>query len=216
MVKPAIAKPKDLRQFCIVPIRATRDPRITPTVLRTLTALCAYTDRMGRTFVSQDRLGKDLGLTGAAVGRHIRILKDLGYVANAKPLHRSQRSKSRRVIYTPRMTEEDIRSALSSAEVMDLAEAEAQIIAAAKSKGKANANAEQGRQDLKARFVMSCEQYFAEARAAGWWISDFQARRASLALAEQAAGCLRLDMLAAEAPSSDLGYLDDPDADLAL
>ncbi len=114
------------------------------------------------------------------------------------------------------MTEEDIRSALSSAEVMDLAEAEAQIIAAAKSKGKANANAELGRQDLKARFVMSCEQYFAEARAAGWWISDFQARRASLALAEQAAGCLRLDMLAAEAPSRDLGYLDDPDADLAL
>ena len=216
MVKPAIAKPKDLRQFSIVPIRATRDPRLTPTILRTLTALCAYTDRMGRTFVSQDRLGKDLGLTGAAVGRHLRALKDLGYIANAKPLHRSQRSKSRRVIYTPRMSEEEIRSSLSSAEVMELAEAEAQIIAGAKANGKHNANAEQGREALKGEFVMLCEQYFRDARAAGWWISDIQARRAALALAEQAAGCVRLDRNAAEAPSQALGYLDDPDSEPGL
>jgi hypothetical protein len=99
---------------------------------------------------------------------------------------------------------------------MELAEAEAQIIAAARANGKHNANAEQGRQALKAGFVMLCEQYFADARAAGWWISDIQARRAALALAEQAAGCVRLDRTAAEAPSEALGYLESPEDDLGL
>jgi hypothetical protein len=63
---------------------------------------------------------------------------------------------------------------------------------------------------------MLCEQYFRDARAAGWWISDIQARRAALALAEQAAGCVRLDRDAAEAPSQALGYLDDPDGETGL
>ena len=217
MVKPAIAKPKDLRQYAVIPILATRDPRIKPPVLKTLVALCAYADRMGRTFVGLDRIAADLGCSPSGVSKHMTALKRLGYVTNAKPLHKSQRSKSRRIIYTPRpMTEDAIRSSLRPAEQMEVAEQEAQMMAQLKGSRPAITAAEQGRQDLKARFVMSCEQYFAEARAAGWWISDFQARRASLALAEQAAGCLRLDMLAAEAPSSDLGYLDGPDADLAL
>jgi hypothetical protein len=148
---------------------------------------------------------------------HIKKLKALGYIDNAKPLHRAQRSKSRRVIYTPRkMTEDAIRSSLSAAEQMELAEQEAQIIARERAKAKPNANAEQGREALKGEFVMLCEQYFRDARAAGWWISDIQARRAALALAEQAAGCVRLDRNAAEAPSQALGYLDDPDSETGL
>jgi biotin operon repressor len=217
MVKPAIAKPKDLRQFSIVPILATRDPRIPPPVLRTLVAICSYTDRMGRTFVSRERVGRDLGISAQTVGNHIKKLKALGYIDNAKPLHRAQRSKSRRVIYTPRkMTEDAIRSSLSAAEQMELAEQEAQIIARERAKAKPNANAEQGREALKGGFVMLCEQYFRDARAAGWWISDIQARRAALALAEQAAGCVRLDRNAAEAPSQALGYLDGPDGETGL
>lgn len=217
MVKPAIAKPKDLRQYAVIPILATRDPRIPAPVLKTLVALCAYADRMGRTFVGRDRIAADIGCSSQTVSNHINKLKALGYIENAKPLHRAQRSKSRRIIYTPRkMTEDAIRSSLSAAEQMELAEQEAQIIAQARAKVQPNTAAEQGRQALKGEFVRLCEQYFRDARAAGWWISDIQARRAALALAEQAAGCVRLDRTAAEAPSQALGYLDDPDSETGL
>lgn len=217
MVKPAIAKPKDLRQYAVIPILATRDPRIPAPVLKTLIALCAYADRMGRTFVGRDRIAADIGCSRQTVSNHIKKLKALGYIDNAKPLHRSQRSKSRRIIYTPRkMTEDAIRSSLSAAEQMELAEQEAQIIAQARAKVNPNTAAEQGREALKGRFVMLLEQAFRDARAAGWWISDIQARRAALALAEQAAGCVRLDRTAAEAPSQALGYLDDPDGETGL
>jgi biotin operon repressor len=217
MVKPAIAKPKDLRQYAVIPILATRDPRLKPPVLKTLVALCAYADRMGRTFVSLDRIAADLGCSPSGVSKHMTTLKRLGYVTNAKPLHRSQRSKSRRIIYTPKpMTEDAIRSSLRPAEQMEVAEQEAQMLAQLKGSGTSITTAEQGREALKGEFVMLCEQYFRDARAAGWWISDIQARRAALALAEQAAGCVRLDRDAAEAPSQALGYLDDPDGETGL
>lgn len=215
MVMPAIAKPKDLRAYSIVPILAARDPRIPAPVLRSLVALCAYTDRMGRTFVSLDRIGRDTGVSAPTVGNHMIKLKALGYVENAKPLHRTQRSKSRRVIYTPRkMTEDAIRSSLTAAEQMELAEQEARIKAQTKTKQKPNAAEELGRSDLRERFSVLCEQFFRDAVASGdWWISDIQAKRAARALAEQAQGCLRRDRSAAEAPSSPLGYLDLPDDD---
>ena len=217
MVKPAIAKPKDLRQYAVIPILATRDPRLKPPVLKTLVALCAYADRMGRTFVSLDRIAADLGCSPSGVSKHMTTLKRLGYVTNAKPLHRSQRSKSRRIIYTPKpMTEDAIRSSLRPAEQMEVAEQEAQMLAQMKGSGTSITTAEQGREALKGGFVMLLEQAFRDARAAGWWISDIQARRAALALAEQAAGCVRLDRNAAEAPSQALGYLDDPDSEPGL
>lgn len=217
MVKPAIAKPKDLRQYAVIPIMATRDPRLKPPVLKTLVALCAYADRMGRTFVSLDRIAADLGCSPSGVSKHMTTLKRLGYVTNAKPLHRSQRSKSRRIIYTPKpMTEDAIRSTLRPAEQMEVAEQEAQMLAQMKKTGSAITAEEQGRKALKGEFVRLCEQYFREARSSGWWISEIQARRASLALAEQAQGCLRRDRDAAEAPSDALGYLDAPEGDSGL
>jgi hypothetical protein len=64
-MKPAIIKPKDLRNFSIVPIRAIKDPRMTASALRVLVAFCSYADRTGRTFVSLQRVGDDLGIAAA-------------------------------------------------------------------------------------------------------------------------------------------------------
>lgn len=213
---PPIAKPRDLRQYAVIPILATRDPRIPPPVLKTLVALCAYADRMGRTFVGRERIAADLGCSKQTVSNHINKLKSLGYITNAKPLHRAQRSKSRRIIYTPKpMTEDAIRSTLRPAEQMELAEQEQQMLARARAKADPISEVEQGRQTLKEEIRMLLEQYFRDARGRGWWISEIQARRAALALAEQAAGCLRRDREAVECPSDVLGYLDSPDDDLA-
>lgn len=214
MVMPPIAKAKDLRQYAVVPILATRDPRITGTVLKTLVAFCAYADRMGRTFVGLERIARDVGRSTATIHSHVRILYDLGYMANARPIHQQQRSKSRRIIYTPKqMTEESVRSSLTVADQMEIAEQEAATRAYFRNRHRHNSNEEREREALKARFVMLCEQYFDEARAQGWWISALSSRRASLALGEQAQGCLRRDITAPTAPSSHLGYLDNPEDD---
>jgi len=182
MVKPAIAKPRDLRQYAVVPIMATRDPRIPATVLRTPLAFCSYTDRIGRTFVGLDRIAKDLGLSTATISRHLQILRDLGYWENAKPLHKSQRSKARRIIYTPRkMTEEAIRSSLTPRDQMELAEAEREMTAGLRATQGHISEEEQGREALRARITVLLEQVFRDERARGWWISDIQARRAARA-----------------------------------
>lgn len=215
MVMPAIAKPKDLRAYAIVPIMATRDPRLQPAVLQTLVAFCAYADRIGRTFVGIERIASDTGFSARSVSRHLRQLEALGYIVRAKPLHRQQRSMSRRIIYTPRkLTEDTIRSTLKPAELMELTEQESRIKAQQTRYRHGNSDEELGRSDLRERFSVLCAQFFRDAVASGdWWITEIQVKRAARALAEQAQGCLRRDRSAAEAPSSPLGYLDLPGDD---
>ena len=124
-MRPQQLKTKDLRAFAVVPIRAIKDARMTPKNLRVLIAFCSYCDHMGRTFVSQERIGQDIGSSRSAVSNHVKKLRDFGYMVYAKPLWRGQRSTSNRIVYDPQVKlEETIRSRLSSKQQMELAEAE--------------------------------------------------------------------------------------------
>ena len=46
-MRPKQLKAKDLRAFAVIPIRAIKDPRISPATLRVLVAFCSYADAMG-------------------------------------------------------------------------------------------------------------------------------------------------------------------------
>jgi biotin operon repressor len=125
-MKPAVIKPKDLRNFSIVPIRAIKDPRVTATMLKVLVAFCSYADRTGRTFVSLERIGDDIGTSQSAVSKQVTKLKKCGYIVNAKPISRQIKTCTRRILYTNK-SEQAIRSSLSSAEVMELSIAEDEL-----------------------------------------------------------------------------------------
>ena len=200
-MKPAIIKPKDLRNFSIVPIRAIKDPRVTPTMMRVLVAFCSYADRTGRTFVSLERVGDDLGTTDSAVSKQVTKLKKCGYIVNAKPISRQIKTCTRRILYTNK-SETAIRSSLSTSEVMELTIAEDELINAVKIERNAPANERQehGVGVLKARFLVLCDRFFAESMANGWWISPDSQRQAAIQLSNQAVDMLRRDRAAATGP----------------
>ena len=195
MVKPAIARPKDLREFAVVPIRAITDPRLKPRTLQVLVAFCSYADRTGRTFVSLDRIGKDIGIKAPGVAYHVKKLTALKYMVKAKPISRHIKSATRRIVYRHSISEDTIRSRLSPEHQMELAETERTF----KYHAKANSEADPREKMLREKFRVSCEQFFRDALADGWYIGAMDLRTAPIRLAEQAMGCLVRDR---DAPQS--------------
>jgi biotin operon repressor len=200
-MKPAVIKPKDLRNFSIVPIRAIKDPRVTATMLKVLVAFCSYADRTGRTFVSLERIGDDIGTSQSAVSKQVTKLKKCGYIVNAKPISRQIKTCTRRILYVNK-TEAAIRSSLSSAEVMELSIAEDELKnqALIDSNTPANERPEHEVRVLKGRFSVLCDRFFAESMADGWWISTDSQRQTTIQLSNQAVDMLRRDRTAATAP----------------
>jgi biotin operon repressor len=200
-MKPAVIKPKDLRNFSIVPIRAIKDPRVTATMLKVLVAFCSYADRTGRTFVSLERIGDDIGTSQSAVSKQVTKLKKCGYIVNAKPISRQIKTCTRRILYVNK-TEAAIRSSLSSAEVMELSIAEDELKnqALIDSNTPANERPEHEVRVLKGRFSVLCDRFFAESVADGWWISTDSQRQTTIQLSNQAVDMLRRDRTAATAP----------------
>jgi predicted transcriptional regulator len=99
-MKPPMAKNKDLRNFAVIPIEACRDHRLHGTAAFSVLALiCSYCDYLGVTWVSQGRIASELGVSRPAVARQIKKLKEYGYIKDAKPLNKWQKTRSIRVVF---------------------------------------------------------------------------------------------------------------------
>jgi len=187
-LRPKQLKAKDLRAFAVVPIRAIKDARMTPKTLRVLIAYCSYCDHIGRTFVSQQRVGQDIGSSRSAVSNHVRKLRDYGYMVYAKPLWRGQRSTSNRIVFDPQVKlEETIRSRLSPKQQMELNEAETMArMQEDINEAGTNTQAELELSKLRADFQCLTADYFTRALGAGWRIKPDVVQSASIMLANQA------------------------------
>ena len=97
---PPKAKNQDLRNYSVIPIQAAMDKRLHGTAaLSLLVVICTYTDPLGVTWVSQDRLAVDLGVSRTAIAKQMRRLRDLGYIVYAKKRSRYQKTTSVRVVF---------------------------------------------------------------------------------------------------------------------
>jgi hypothetical protein len=187
-MRPKQLKAKDLRAFAVVPIRAIKDARMTAKTLRVLIAFCSYADHMGRTFVSQERIGQDIGSKRTAVGYHVKRLRDFGYMVYAKPLWRGQKSTSNRIVFDPQVKYEDtIRSRLTPKQQMELAEAEttAKQMHRLQQTGY-NTQADLDLLELREEFECFTSNFFTRAIAKGWRIKPEAVHRAEIMLANQA------------------------------
>ena len=192
-MRPKQLRAKDLRAFAIVPIRAIKDPRITPKTLRVLIAFCSYCDSIGRTFVSNERIGQDIGSKRTAVGYHVRKLRDYGYMVYCKPFYKGQRSTSNRIVFDPHVKYEDtLRSRLTAKQQIELSEAEtnAQLQDQIDRTG-ANCEVELDLSRLRAEFQSLTTDYFTRAIGAGWRIKPDVVQSAAIMLANQAVDLMR-------------------------
>jgi biotin operon repressor len=130
MPKIETLRAKDLRKYSILPVRAVQDPEINRTAaLAVLAVICSYTDELGRTFVSQARIAKDLGISRQAANKQVKRLLDLGYLVYAKKQYKHQTTNTVKVIYDEQVKDEDTaRSNLTAKEQMELAEREAGLV----------------------------------------------------------------------------------------
>jgi len=192
-LRPKQLKAKDLRAWAIVPIRAIKDPRMTPATLRVLVAYCSYADTMGRTFVSQPRIGQDIGMGKTGVSYHAVKLRKLGYLTYCKPFFRGQRSTSNRIVYDPSLKlEESIRARLTTKQQIQLGEAEERMKQEhTQAKSGPNMADDLDLSKLRDEFQCLTTDFFSRAKGAGWWISPDIEDRAALMLANQASELLR-------------------------
>lgn len=130
MPKIETLRSKDLRKYSILPLRAVQDPNVNRTAaLAVLAVICSYTDELGRTFVSQARIAKDLGISRQAANKQVKRLLDLGYLVYAKKQYKHQTTNTVKVIYDEQVKDEDTaRSNLTAKEQMELAEREAGLV----------------------------------------------------------------------------------------
>ena len=101
---------QDRRRFSIVPIRAANDRRLTAGIWRTLLALCAYSSKGGIVWVSQKRIGQDIGISQPAVHRQIARLKAWGYLERISHSKKGVKAETIRILYAPELQAEDATS----------------------------------------------------------------------------------------------------------
>ena len=91
--------PPDGRKVAVLPIRAGSDRRLHGGTLRTLIVLCSYCNRAGLTWVGQERLAKDLGVSRQAIGKQLALLQATGYVQVHRKGYRKEYANTLRVIF---------------------------------------------------------------------------------------------------------------------
>ena len=99
--------PPDQRSLAVVPLRAIRDRNISDSQLRALATICSYCNRAGLTWVGQDRIGKDLGVSKQSINKQVKRLVELGYLEVVSKGFRGERANTMRVIFDPAIKTED-------------------------------------------------------------------------------------------------------------
>lgn len=108
--------PPDQRSLAVVPLRAIRDRNISDSQLRALATICSYCNRAGITWVGQDRIGKDLGVSKQSINKQVKRLVELGYLEVVSKGFRGERANTMRVIFDPQIKTEDAIAVTSSIE----------------------------------------------------------------------------------------------------
>lgn len=119
--RPEVAEQEktDPRKFAVIPIRAIRDKAITPTAFRILALVASYANRNGFTWVSQETLAADMGITFQAISLHIVALKKAGLLEETAKAYwggPTARCSTMRVIFDPTLTADDVIARAGSAE----------------------------------------------------------------------------------------------------
>jgi DNA-binding transcriptional MocR family regulator len=104
---PSAAREKN---YVVIPYRAIKDKRInTSAAYLVLSAMCAYTNRHGETWVSQQTVADTLGVSRQAIAKQQQILKNYGYLEQIQKGNRHFSSKWR-VVFNPALTLEEVKT----------------------------------------------------------------------------------------------------------
>jgi hypothetical protein len=108
--KPVIERVEreDGRKFCVVPLRAFREKRLSLSQLRILGIYASYCNNAGMSFVSCTALGRDYGCSKSYMALMLQKIEKVGYIVRVKK-HGVPgiRGCVRRMVYDPSITTDD-------------------------------------------------------------------------------------------------------------
>ena len=101
-------KNEDLRKFCVVPIKAFLNKKLTGENLRVLAVLASYANKGGFSFVSCLTIAKDLGCTSQNISKHLKKLEKEGAIESFNNYFPKLKGNTRRIIYDNKIKREDV------------------------------------------------------------------------------------------------------------
>jgi biotin operon repressor len=107
-IKLKVVKNEDLRKFCVVPIKAFLNKKLTGENLRVLAVLASYANKGGFSFVSCLTIAKDLGCTSQNISKHLKKLEKAGAIESFNNYFPKLKGNTRRIIYDKKIKREDV------------------------------------------------------------------------------------------------------------
>lgn len=108
-IKLKTTKNKDLRKFCVVPLKAFLNRKVSGENLRVLAVLASYANKGGYSFVSLKTIAKDLGCTAANILKHLRKLEAQGIIETTNNYFPHLKGNTRRIIYDKKIKDDDLK-----------------------------------------------------------------------------------------------------------
>jgi len=108
-IKLKTVKNEDQRRFCVVPLKAFLNKKVSGENLRVLAILASYCNRGGYSFVSLKTIAKDLGCTPANILKHLNKLEAQGIIETQSNYFPMLKGNTRRIIYDEKIKDDDLK-----------------------------------------------------------------------------------------------------------
>ena len=108
-IKLKTTKNIDQRKFCVVPLKAFLNRKVSGENLRVLAILASYCNRGGYSFVSLKTMAKDLGCTAANILKHLNKLEKQGIIETTSNYFPKLKGNTRRIIYDETIKDDDLK-----------------------------------------------------------------------------------------------------------
>ncbi len=108
-IKLKVVKNEDLRKFCVVPLKAFLNRKVSGENLRVLAVLASYCNKGGYSFVSLQRIADDLGCTQQNISKHLKRLEKAGIISSVQNSWPALKGNTRRIIYDEKIKDDDLK-----------------------------------------------------------------------------------------------------------
>jgi biotin operon repressor len=108
-IKLKTVKNQDLRKFCIVPLKAFLNRKVSGENLRVLAILASYCNKGGYSFVSLKTIANDLNCTAANIHKHLKKLEAQGIIKTENNYFPLLKGNTRRIIYDDSIKDDDLK-----------------------------------------------------------------------------------------------------------
>jgi biotin operon repressor len=108
-IKLKTVKNEDQRRFCVVPLKAFLNRKVSGENLRVLAILASYCNRGGYSFVSLKTIAKDLGCSPQNILKHLNKLEAQGIIETKSNYFPMLKGNTRRIIYDESIKDDDLK-----------------------------------------------------------------------------------------------------------